>query len=447
MSFLKKLNFRALLSKFSIKKLFKNEYARDASILMLGTTLGMIIQVAASPVLSRLYSDSAFGVLQLYSSAYAILSILATLRYELAILLPKSDEDAFGVLSASCGCSVVFGILCQLFVWVVQIFDVSLFGLNTVTWLDYVPVTALVMGLYYSFNYWLNRRKRYLNLAVNRVLQNVLIVALSIVFSETFLSVENGMLLAYILSMSVVTVLLVIYVASDCRRLSIRFSLKKMLLMAKRYRRFPINTMPTGLINNFAVQMPVFILNYFFGDGVVGQYYMMNRVLGTPVSIIGQAIGDVFRQKSSQAYAENGECKQLYNSTAKALALIAVVPFVLLMFVAKPAFGWILGEEWELAGVFVTLLAPFYFIRLVVSPLTSMTIIAEKQTYELIWQTTMCITTSAAMFVCCYLFPVSAGSNKHYYAAMVAYALMYSIMYIVHFLYTRQLAKGKKLWG
>ena len=303
------------------------------------------------------------------------------------------------------------------------------------------------MGLYYSFNYWLNRRKRYLNLAINRVLQNVLIVALSVVFSEKFASVENGMVLAYIIAMSVVTALLIFYVVSDCKKLSIRFSFGKMFAMAKRYRRFPINTMPTGLINNFAVQMPVFILNHFFGDGVVGQYYMMNHVLGTPVSIIGQAIGDVFRQKSSQSYAENGECRKLYNSTAKALALIAIVPFALLMLVAKPAFGWILGDEWELAGVFVMLLAPFYFIRLVVSPLTSMTIIAEKQTYELIWQTTMCITTSVAMFLSCYLYPVSVGSNMHYYAAMIAYALMYSIMYILHFLYTRQLAKGKKLWG
>ena len=447
MVFLKRLNIKGLFSKFSIKRLFKNEYARDASILMLGTTLGMVIKVAASPLLSRLYDDSAFGILQLYSSAYAILSILATLRYELAILLPKSDEDAFGVLTASCGCSVLFGILCQIFVSVVKIFDISLFGFNQVTWLNYVPITALVMGLYYSFNYWLNRRKRYLNLAINRVLQNVLIVALSVVFSEKFASVENGMVLAYIIAMSVVTALLIFYVVSDCKKLSIRFSFGKMFAMAKRYRRFPINTMPTGLINNFAVQMPVFILNHFFGDGVVGQYYMMNRVLGTPVSIIGQAIGDVFRQKSSQSYAENGECRKLYNSTAKALALIAIVPFALLMLVAKPAFGWILGDEWELAGVFVMLLAPFYFIRLVVSPLTSMTIIAEKQTYELIWQTTMCITTSVAMFLSCYLYPVSVGSNMHYYAAMIAYALMYSIMYILHFLYTRQLAKGKKLWG
>lgn len=439
------MNLTALFSKFNLKKLFKSEYARNASVLMLGTTLGMIIQVAASPVLSRMYADDDFGVLQLYTSAYAILSILATMRYELAILLPKDDEDAFDVLSVSCFCSIFFGILCFVFVTCVSVFNISLFGLNQVTWLKYVPLTAAVMGLYYSFNYWLNRRKRYMNLAINRVLQNVLIVALSVVFSPKVLGIADGMILAYLIAMCVVTVLLIIYVWIDYCRLQMKFSFRRILQMAKRYRRFPINTMPTGLINNFAVQMPVFILSHFFGDGVVGQYYMMNRVLGTPVSIIGQAIGDVFRQRSSQAYAEKGECKKLYATTAKALALIAIVPFALLMVIAKPGFAWILGDEWELAGAFVMLLAPFYFIRLVVSPLTSMTIIAEKQTYELIWQITMCVTTSLAMVAGCWLF--NGSTNMHYYVAMVAYATMYSIMYIVHFMYTRQLARGKKLWG
>ena len=374
-------------------------------------------------------------------------SIIATLRYELAIMLPKSDDDAFCVLGASCGCTVIFSALCQLFVWGVRAFHISLFGLSELSWLKYMPAATLVMGLYYSFNYWLNRRKRYFNLAINRIVQNTLIVGLSIVFSSSLLHVADGMVVAYILSMAIVTLLLVCYAIQDYRRLNLKISFKNIVTMAKRYRRFPISTMPTGLINNVAAQMPVYILQHFFGDGIVGQYYMMNRVLGTPVSIIGQAIGDVFRQKSSSTYAENGECDHLYRTTAKALALISIAPFILLMIIARPAFTFILGDQWLLAGTFVILLAPFYFIRLVVSPLTIMTIVAEKQTYELIWQTTMFILTSAAMFLSCTLLPASADSNLPYYTAMVAYATMYSIMYILHFLYTRQLAKGRKLWG
>ncbi len=440
------INFRGITERFNIKKLFKNEYARDASTLMVGTTLGMVIQLLASPLLARIYDDSAFGILQLFSSTYAILAIIATLRYELAILLPKSDDDAFSVLMASCASTVIFSVLCQLFVAAVKIFDISVFGLNRITWLKYVPASALIYGLYYSFNYWLNRRKRYFNLAINRILQNLLIVVFSVLFSGTLLNINDGMIISYLAAMGFVTILLIFYAFQDYRRLSIKLSVKSVFSMAKRYRRFPINTMPTGLINNVAANMPVFILRYFFGDGVVGQYYMMTRVLGTPVSIIGQAIGDVFRQRSSSTYAERGECKNIYVSTTKALAGIAVVPFVILMLIARPAIVFLLGDQWKMAGMFIVLLAPFYFIRLVVSPLTSMTIVAEKQTFELIWQIGLCILTSAALIISCIMIPAD-GSNIPYYVAMSAYALVYSVMYILHFLYTRQLARGKKLWG
>lgn len=437
---------KQILRRVNIKQLFKSEYARDASTLMIGTTVGMLITMAASPILSRLYGDEAFGVLQLFSSAYTILCIIATLRFELAILLPKDDSDGFNVLMASCGSSVIIGGLMQLGVFAIDIFDISLFGLNQLTWLNFLPATVTIMSLYNSFNYWMNRRKRYFNLAINRIIQNFLVVAISIVLSEKLIYVPNGMLWAYIGGYGFVTVLLVIYTIQDYKRLSLKFDFKGVLKMAKRYRRFPISSMPTGLINNLAVQMPVFILTSRFGEGFIGQYYMMNRVLGTPVSIVGQAIGDVFRQKSSQSYAENGECKQLYFSTAKALALASCVPFLFLMIVARPAFTFILGEEWTLAGTFVVLLAPFYFIRLVVSPLTSMTIVAEKQTFELIWQSTLCIVTSGAMLLSAYFFPPNGG-NFPCYAVMCSYALAYSIMYGLHFIYTSQLAKGKKLWG
>lgn len=437
---------RQILSRFNIKQLFRNDYARDASTLMIGTTLGMVITMLASPILSRLYGDADFGVLQLFSSAYTILCIIATLRFELAILLPKDDNDGFSVLIASCGSSVIFGIVMQLAVTAIDLFDISLFGLNQITWLNFLPATVTIMGLYNSFNYWMNRRKRYFNLAINRIIQNFLVVALSIVFSKSLIYIPNGMLWAYLGGYGVVTVLLVIYTIQDYKRLSLKLDIKSIFRMAKRYRRFPISSMPTGLINNLAVQMPVFILTSKFGQDFIGQYYMMNRVLGTPVSIVGQAIGDVFRQRSSQSYAETGECKKLYFTTAKALALASFVPFLFLMLVARPAFTFVLGDEWVLAGTFVVLLAPFYFIRLVVSPLTSMTIVAEKQTFELIWQTALCIVTSGAMLLSAYIFPPNGG-NFPCYAVMCSYALAYSFMYAVHFLYTSQLAKGKKLWG
>ena len=75
----------------------KNHFARSVGILAGGTAAGQAIIVAASPILTRLYTPEDFGVLAVYASLLSILGVVASLRYELAIPLPESDEEAANV--------------------------------------------------------------------------------------------------------------------------------------------------------------------------------------------------------------------------------------------------------------------------------------------------------------------------------------------------------------
>ena len=75
----------------------KSRFARSASLLAGGAVAGQAIIVAASPILTRLYSPEDFGVLAVFASLLSILSIVASLRYQLAIPLPKTDEEAANV--------------------------------------------------------------------------------------------------------------------------------------------------------------------------------------------------------------------------------------------------------------------------------------------------------------------------------------------------------------
>lgn len=72
----------------------RGSFVRNVAVLAGGTAAGQAIVVLASPVLTRLYTPEDFGVLAVYASLLCVLSTVATLRYELAIPLPKRDEDA-----------------------------------------------------------------------------------------------------------------------------------------------------------------------------------------------------------------------------------------------------------------------------------------------------------------------------------------------------------------
>jgi O-antigen/teichoic acid export membrane protein len=64
-----------------------------------GTAIGQCIAVALAPVLTRIYSPAMFGVLGLFTAALTILSVVAALRYEMALPLTQSDEDASNLLA------------------------------------------------------------------------------------------------------------------------------------------------------------------------------------------------------------------------------------------------------------------------------------------------------------------------------------------------------------
>ena len=79
----------------------KNTFARGVSVLVGGTAGAQLLTVLAAPILTRLYSPEDFGLLAVYASLLGLIGVVASLRYELAIPLPESDEEAAHVMVLS----------------------------------------------------------------------------------------------------------------------------------------------------------------------------------------------------------------------------------------------------------------------------------------------------------------------------------------------------------
>ena len=66
--------------------------------LLSGTALAQLILFAASPVLSRVYEPAAFGQYALLSLGLSLVTVLASGKYEIGVLLPEADEEAFALV-------------------------------------------------------------------------------------------------------------------------------------------------------------------------------------------------------------------------------------------------------------------------------------------------------------------------------------------------------------
>lgn len=408
----------------------QSEYARNSTVLMVGTVISMVLQSVSMIWLGNIYKPEFIGLYQYLSTAYSIFLIVATGRYELAIMLPKEDNDGFLLTLLSAGLSVVFAAVMTVLLLIGQF----AFGLS-LDWVGFLPLSLAILGIYYSCNYWLNRQKQYKKLALNRVIQGVLFVVFNTGYAFVLPSRRFGMILGYLSAQAVVMFILIIYLVRDYRRYRIQLSFNRIKELAKEYIKFPKISTPSGIINNLAVHLPVLLLGPLAGDAVVGQYSMMNRVLVTPISVISEAIRDVFRQRASKDYAENGECGHTFLSTFKTLSLVAIVPFALLMLVAKPVFSFIFHDTYNMAATFIMLMSPFYYVKFVVSPLTFMTYIAGKQSFDMKWQIAFCISSTLA-------FLLGSALTHSPYWMMIFFGVAQTILYGISFYYTRKLAKG-----
>lgn len=411
-------------------KLKKSEYAKNSTVLMTGTVISMLLQILSVIWLEKFYATEIWGVYEYFCTAYSIFLIVVTGRYELAIMLPKEDSDGFMIAMLSGGLSVIFSGCAFIIMLIVAQFGVTL------GWVIFLPPTLAILGVYYSCNYWLNRKKKYINLAVNRVIQGILFVAFNLSYVFTLQDKRYGLILGYITAQAVVMLILLVSVLIDYKRLKITVSFTRIKELAVEYINFPKISLISGFINNVAVRLPVLLLGFFAGDAVVGQYSMMNRVLGAPITIISEAIRDVFRQKASKDYAVNGECKKTFMGTFKSLSLIAIIPFILLMIGAVPILNLLSKDKWDMAAYFIILMAPFYYVKFVVSPLTFMTFIARRQGYDMKWQIMLCISSTVAFYLG-YLF------TKDPYVMLIFYGIAQTVLYAICFRYTKRLANGE----
>jgi len=105
--------------------------------LVSGSVTAQILGILLIPIITRIYNPDDFGIFQLFISISGILVIVSTFSYQLAIMLPKTEEDAANITSVC----VVLVTLISILTGVVVLFipeDINIF--NTPGISKYLPL-------------------------------------------------------------------------------------------------------------------------------------------------------------------------------------------------------------------------------------------------------------------------------------------------------------------
>lgn len=361
-----------------------SSFSNDVLKLVSGTTIAFAVTLLAAPFLTRFYSPEDFGNLAIFVSIISILGVVGCLRYQMAILIPEEDDEAASVFNLSLISAVIVTLVTLLLVLLGGRFFLRLIDaiqLSSLLWL--IPPTIALEGINLALIYWNIRRKRYIRMSLARFGNS---------FTMTGTQVSLGFLwgasnLVLIGAYSLGSFLSGVYLFTstfkkDWNLFRDNFRARSILQCAKRYRKFPLYDVWAVLLNNFSWALPAFMLSAFFSPTIVGYYSLGHRLLRMPMSLIGQAVSQVFFQRASVArYEEN--LSQVVEDIFRRLVTIGLMPFLVLSVTGEEVFSIVFGQNWAEAGVYVQIMAVWTFFWFISSPLSNIFRLLEQQEFSL----------------------------------------------------------------
>ncbi|MFT3949716.1 MAG: oligosaccharide flippase family protein [Agriterribacter sp.] len=391
-------------------------------VLTSGTAIAQLISVFSSLITYRIYQPDDYGVLGLFITATTIISVFSTLQYHNAIIVAEKDEDALAIVSLSIyiAFSIIAVLSILLFFYIY--FDIArFFSLSSIgKWIFFLPLSVLFTALNYIFSAQAVREKKFKLLSGNRIIAALIVPVFSITLG---LIIEGpfGLFFGLLVSQVLPTILLYIRLSKHSH---FNHTKRQLLAVAKKYRNFPVFSLPADGLNNFANQLPVLLLNAAGGVRTVGFFNLSNRILGMPSQLISSAVGEVFRQKATRDYFETGSCRKIFFQVLWLLILLGLSPFLIIAVWGPDIFSFFFGEKWEEAGVFSQIFSVLFFFKFVVSPLTYVTFISNKQ-----WISLFIDILLLSMILL--IFFLTKFYHFDYKTTLIIYSLTYSILYFL----------------
>jgi O-antigen/teichoic acid export membrane protein len=151
-----------------------SSFAGNVLKLVTGSVFAQGLGVLVAPIVTRLFAPEAFGVAAFFVSITGIIGVVVCLRYELSIMLPKTEEEAANLLGVSlCFVLIITGISALIIFLVDDVFVRLLNSPKLKKYLWLVPTAIFFNGIFLALNYWNSRTKHFGRLSIARVVASV----------------------------------------------------------------------------------------------------------------------------------------------------------------------------------------------------------------------------------------------------------------------------------
>lgn len=336
---------RRLLSKAfggSASNVFKG-----MATLALGSGIARIIGIAAIPVLTRLYSPEDFGVLAVFSAMLSILAPLLTLRYVLAIPLPRHDGMAFNLLILSAFLMLIMTLSISFLLWAFGGQLLAVFSMEELApWWWLIALGLLASASYEMLALWATRRRNYRVIARTSVWQSAIGSIVKIGLGLLALK-PLGLLIGQVVASGGGVGTLFRGFGGEFKDNWRFLRWSRMRKAAWRHRGFPFFRVPSQFLLAISSQAPLLFMAVLYDAKTTGQFGLALMALGLPLQLFGRTLAKAFYAEAANlGNKQPAEVRRMAHAVIKRLAIFSPIPAIVLFLFGPMIFTLLFGDEW-----------------------------------------------------------------------------------------------------
>ncbi|WP_071460918.1 lipopolysaccharide biosynthesis protein [Bacillus massilinigeriensis] len=391
-------------SKFQL--ILKKSFVRNVIVMVTGTAAAQAISMVLSPITTRLYGPEAYGLMGSFIAIVAILVPIASLTYPIAIVLPKSDLEAKGLIHLSLTISTIIAGIMFIILLLFNQTIINLFNLSEIRGFVYlIPLAILFAGILQVTEQWLIRMKQF-KISARVTFIQALITQGSIVCIGVFYPLASILVIIQSLKDGLKAFLIMLFMRKKEGNKLLKINNKQYSrkILLKKYYEFPVFRAPEAFLNALSQSLPILMLTSFFGPASAGFYSICKTVLNMPAQLVGKSVGDVFYPRVAEAANNKENVTGLIKKATLILAFIGIIPFGIVIILGPWLFRLVFGVDWIDAGEYARWISLWSFFALINIPSVKSLPVLSAQAFQLKYTVFMLVTRLVLLGIGYYFF-------------------------------------------
>ena len=405
----------------SKKKLFSDKFFTLAT----GTLGAYILPIIFLPILTRIYTPNEFSLYAIYITIIQITSMFSTFKFDLAIPVTDSYDDKKLLLRLSVINMFISSILVGLFLFIYSIFFNSFPSLLVYL----IPYGIILHCIFTHILYnWLLSKKKLGLISMGKIIFGVFSSLLPIIIFFLFnLKDYSYIIFSHQISLLLVLIIILInlYGSSTIKVLvsifDFRFS--EIFSTVKKYKKYALFSSPSSLMNIFGIWVPVLFIWVFFEEKYVSLFFLSLRAVSFPLQILGDSVGKIFYSEATQNI-QDGILSETISKYFKLLFHIAYAFLIFSLFFSVDLFSLIFNPDWSQSSLFVMILSPLFFVRLLGSPISTIPTILYRQEIEFKFQLILFLTRLSGLIIGVFF--------KNLYLALILFSFASTFCWLIY---------------